>query len=337
MTTSKVGYKRILVATDFSPHADAALKQAVWLARQTGVCIVLAHTLRDLRRAVNSSSYNARMDLLYGEGEVFQREIRQESDTKMRRLIENLHATDLNVMFETLLGEPFVEITHAVQQEGYDLVLVGTRGLAPWEQFFVGSTAKRLIRKCPASVWIAKEQQMGPPKVVLASTDFSDVSLKAVKQSLWIAQQANAEFHLLHVVDSMDVPEDVISKIPEGRSLRNEINAEAERRLESFIESEGADRSRIRLHLAWGTPWKDICRTAQHLNAELIALGTVGRSGIKGLLLGNTAEKVLSTCDCSVLTVKPDGFVSPIDPACWPLHPGQSDETSTTEHRGGDY
>jgi nucleotide-binding universal stress UspA family protein len=276
------------------------------------------------------------MDLLYGEGDLFQREIRKESDAKMRRLIVNLNAMDLNIKFETLLGEPFVEITHAVQQEGYDLVLAGSRGLAPWEQFFIGSTAKRLIRKCPASVWIAKDEHVGPPKVVLASTDFSEVSFKAVNQALWVAQQADAEFHLLHVVDSMDIPEDVISKIPQGSSLRDEINAEAKKRLESFVESLGADNSRIRLHLAWGTPWKDICRTAQHLHADLIALGTVGRSGIKGLLLGNTAEKVLNTCDCSILTVKPDGFVSPIPPASWPLHPGPSDESTPTGHRAGD-
>ena len=49
--------------------------------------------------------------------------------------------------------------------------------------------------------------------------------------------------------------------------------------------------------------------------AELIVIGTVGRSGIKGMRLGNTAEKVLDTCACSILTVKPDGFVSPIEPA----------------------
>jgi universal stress protein E len=322
------GYRQILVATDFSAHADAALKQAVWLARQTGACIVLAHTLPDLRRAVHSASYRARMDLLRGEGDLFQREIRQESDTKMRRLIEQVNATDLNIGFETLLGEPFVEITHAVQQEGYDLVLAGSRGLAVWEQFFVGSTAKRLIRKCPASVWIAKDEHVGPPKVVLAATDFSDVSVKAVKQALWVAQQASAEFHLLHVVDSTDVPEDIISRIPEGSSLVNEIKAEAERRMESIVESICAERSRIRLHFAAGTPWRDICRTAQHLHADLVALGTVGRSGIKGLLLGNTAEKVLGTCDCSILTVKPDGFVSPIAPACWPLHPGPREEPS---------
>ena len=57
MTSIKQGYERILVATDLSPHADAALKQAVWLARQTGARIVLAHTLPDLRRAVHGTSY----------------------------------------------------------------------------------------------------------------------------------------------------------------------------------------------------------------------------------------------------------------------------------------
>lgn len=51
-----------------------------------------------------------------------------------------------------------------------------------------------------------------------------------------------------------------------------------------------------------------------HQAADLIVIGTVGRSGIQGLLLGNTAEKVLDTCDCSIFTVKPDGFVSPIQP-----------------------
>jgi len=44
-------------------------------------------------------------------------------------------------------------------------------------------------------------------------------------------------------------------------------------------------------------------------------MGTVGRSGIKGVLLGNTAERILDRCDCSILTVKPDDFVSPISPA----------------------
>ncbi len=310
-------YDRILVAVDFSPDAAAALKQAVWLARQTGVQIVLAHTIPDLSKSVYWGPY---------EREMNQRELRDRSDTAMRRMIVDLNAMDLDVKFETLLGEPFVEITHAVQEEGYNLVLSGTRGLGKWEHFFVGGTAKRLIRKCPSSVWIVKVGHICPPKVVLAATDFSDVSLKAVKEGLRVAQQASAEFHLLHVVDSRDVPEDLISRIPKGSSLRQEINEEATRRLEEFLDSLAVDRTQIQVHLSWGTPWQEIQRISRHQAADLIVIGTVGRSGIKGLLLGNTAEKVLDTCDCSILTVKPDGFVSPIDPASWQLHPGPEEE-----------
>ena len=175
MTDDFSGYRKILVGTDFSAYADAALKQAVWLARQSPAEITLAHTLPDLRHVVHSASTRAKLDLLQGEGEIFEREVRLASDTRMRQMIADLGATELDVSCETLLGEPCVELTHAVQSEGYDLVLAGTRGLASWEQFFVGSTAKRLIRKCPANVWIVKAEHVGPPRVVLATTDFSDV------------------------------------------------------------------------------------------------------------------------------------------------------------------
>ena len=114
----------------------------------------------------------------------------------------------------------------------------------------------------------------------------------------------------------------MIAKESRYASLRREINEDATQRLEAFVQSLDTDRSRVHSHLSWGTPWKEICQAAQRLSVDLIVLGTVGRSGIKGVLLGNTAEQVLGTCDCSILTVKPDGFVSPIEPASWPLHPG---------------
>jgi nucleotide-binding universal stress UspA family protein len=243
----------------------------------------------------------------------------------MRQLVADLGAADLNVVCETLLGEPFVQLTHAVQAEGYDLVLAGTRGRSAWEEFFVGSTAKRLIRKCPSSVWIVKAEHVGPPKAVLAATDFSDVSLKAAAYGLWLARQAEAEFHLLHLIDSTDIPEELMSKLPHGSSLRDEINQEATSRLEAFLDSLQADRSKALIHLSWGTPWREITRLAEHVSADLVAMGTVGRSGIKGMLLGNTAEKVLAACNSSILTVKPDDFVSPIEPPFWPLHPEGED------------
>lgn len=320
MTNIPQGYQHILVATDFSPHAEAALKQAVWLARQNGARIVVMHTLPDRLREVHSETMRAQLDLLYGEGETVPRELRHKSEARMKQMIVDLQATDLDVRFQTLPGEPFVELTHAVQEEGFDLVLAGTRGLAAWERFLVGSTAQRLIRKCPSSVWIVKAEHVGPPKKVLAATDFSEVSRRAAREGLWIAQQASAEFHLLHLIDyQMDVPKDVVTQLPLDVPLRREVNELARKNLESFVESLDTDPAKVHLHLSWGTPWQEVDRLAQHLNIDLIALGTVGRSGIKGVLLGNTAERILSTCNCSILAVKPVDFVSPIGPLVRPL------------------
>jgi nucleotide-binding universal stress UspA family protein len=315
------GYQKILVAIDFSPHSDAALNQAVWLARKSGAKVALAHSIPDIREALCGTSYEGRLDFLYGEGNAFQREIRRHSDAGMQKKIMSLRAVDLDITFEALLGAPFVEIIHAVQQEGHDLVLAGTRGKAAWTESFIGSTAKRLIRKCPASVWIVKGEHTEPPKVVLAATDFSEVSFKAAMQGLWIARQSGAAFHVLHVIDPTDIPEALISVIPDGGTLEVERKENARKRLDAFVESLPSDHARIQAHLVSGVSSKEVGRIAEQLNADLIAIGTVGRNGIKRLLLGNTAEKVLSTCDCSILTVKPDGFVSPIDPPVWPLHP----------------
>lgn len=321
MSTTKPLFNNILVATDFSAHADAAFRQAIWLARKASSKITLAHSLPDLRRVMYTASLQARMDLLYGEGNQFQQEIRQKSDDAMRRKIVDLKATDLAVKCETLLGEPYVQLTHAVQAEHYDLVMAGSRGLAKWETFFVGSTSKRLIRKCPASIWIVKSEHAHPPKVILIPTDFSDVSLKAVTHGLWLSQITGAEVHLLHVTDPLDLPEDYLFPFPDMESLRKELEESAKVRLHTLLASLPTEGNCIQEHIVQGTAWQEIKRLTKQLSADLIVMGTVGRSGIKGLLLGNTAERVLDTCDCSILTIKPDDFVSPFLPAVWPLHP----------------
>jgi universal stress protein E len=259
---------------------------------------------------------NMYLELLANEGESLkdlEAEAIREAHSKLQKLAEQMSAS-VEVQTQVYLGQAYAEITHTVQREGYDLVLAGTRGLAQWEQFLVGSTAKRLIRKCPSSVWIVKAEHVDQPKVVLAATDFSDVSQKAVAQGLMIAKRANAAFHLLHVVDSKDVPEDIISNIPKRSSLQQEIVNQATERMNRFIDSLDVERSSIHLHQSWGTPWREIQRIAKLQSVDLVAIGTVGRSGVRGLLMGNTADKVLDSCNCSILTVKPDGFQSPISP-----------------------
>ncbi len=152
-----------------------------------------------------------------------------------------------------------------------------------------------------------KAEHVGLPKSVLATTDFSPVSMKSIKEGFWVAAKAQASFHLVHVIDTDDLPTAV-----EEYVNRAHIQEEIETRLRGILDSLAIPHQRVQLHVLTGSPWQELSQLAHQLNVDLISMGTVGRGGIPGLLLGNTAEKVLRTCECSILTVKPDGFQSPI-------------------------
>jgi hypothetical protein len=66
------------------------------------------------------------------------------------------------------------------------------------------------------------------------------------------------------------------------------------------------------MHLIKGEPAPTLLRAVRQLRGDLLVLGTVARTGVSGFLIGNTAETVLNEVNCSVLAIKPDGFVSPV-------------------------
>ena len=68
------------------------------------------------------------------------------------------------------------------------------------------------------------------------------------------------------------------------------------------------------VHVVKGAPGHVLPRLANELSTTLVVMGTLGRTGLSGLVIGNTAETVLRALRCSVLAVKPEGFVSPIGP-----------------------
>ncbi len=321
MPAESAKYHRILVATDFSAQAEAALRHAVWLARRCQAQLTLVHVLFDrpgnvlFEAGMGGVLDDADRLIEQAHGVARQsahRKAEAAADERLRKLVHDVQADDLSVATTTLVGEPFVEITRFAQREKIDLILIGSTGLSAWEEFLIGSTATRLVRKCPSAVWIARSLDRGPPRKILAATDFSDLGRKAVDEAWQIAQLASAELHLLHVIDGLDLPEDVVGQTPEGVSIRKRVNDNAERRLDEFIHTLGLDPGVVHRHLSWGTPWKEIGHFAQHFQIDLVVIGTVGRSGIRGLLLGNTAERVLHTCGCGILTVKPTAFESPI-------------------------
>jgi len=323
MTEPFAGYKAILAATDFSPHGSGALARAVWLAQQSCQKLVVANVVTDLRRAIHHTSYRSRIEFLEGNEEHFQRELRRDADQKLKHAIATLGATGIDIKYETLLGEAYEELIHSVQQEGYDLLIAGTRGYGAVKSLLLGSTAKHLVRQCPASVWIVKQEQAKPLVTILAAADMSDVSARAIQQAAWLAQRAGARLHVAHVIESGGLSDELLNRtIAEDpkKSVRTLIDNEVGQQFRDFLAQQGIQHAQS--HLLWGSAARETIRLARELKADVIVMGTVGRRGLQGILLGNTAEDVLSHAECDVLAVKPAGFVSSIRPAGWPLHPG---------------
>src|SRR6185369_2017205 len=266
------GFKSVLAATDFSAHSVAALHRAIWVAQKSTRQLVVAHVVADIRKAIHHTSYRSRIEFLEGNEEHFQHELRRDADNKLKRQIVGLGSSGVEIKYETLLGEPYEELIHSVQQEGYDLVVAGTRGHSALQRLVLGSTAKRLIRKCPASVWIVKDKEIKPPTSILVAVDMSEVSQVALDQAVWMAQQAGASLHIVHVIESTGLSADLLDTNvagPQSKSLRAVIQTEVVQQLERFLSSMESAGVKTTKHLLWGSPPHETVRLATELNCDL--------------------------------------------------------------------
>lgn len=320
MNESTELFRKILVATDFSQCAAAALEQAAAMARLSEAEITLAHAIPMTRETMEEFVSNP----WYAAANVEEIEQRLEHGTgeRLHAAIEPYKSAGVAIDCKTLWGTPFIEIIHQVQEEAYDLVVVGTRGHSPVSRFLVGGTATKLVRKCPCPVWVAKPRDSARLRSILAPVDLTGVSQKSLRLAALLAQASDSSLHALHVyVDDRDMhlpPLALDFDVDQGLR-RRQARRKALEQFEQFVGSLGLPVQPT-LHLERGEPWKRILACGRRLDADLTVMGTVGRGGISGMLIGNTAEKVLHSAARSLLAVKPEGFVSPVRPPAQAAH-----------------
>ena len=146
-------------------------------------------------------------------------------------------------------------------------------------------------------------------KTILLPTDGSECSGKALAYALSFAKQYGARVVVLHVIDrrweeqtrvvSAEVGQDLTQKIRDGYA------EEARGILREAADAAAKTGVSVETRVLTGVPYEDIVRVAEELPADLIILGTHGRTGMSHLLLGSVAERVIRLAPCPVLTVKP--------------------------------
>jgi len=142
---------------------------------------------------------------------------------------------------------------------------------------------------------------------ILAPTDFSSPGTDAVHAAAGLARQYKAELHLLHIVAAQvyyaEMPEMVLPPI-EG--LSKQLLASGKKKLKKLTSNIGKGlHPHIHVEESAARPADAIAETAEEIKADLIVIGSHGRTGLMHILLGSTAERVVREAACNVLVIKP--------------------------------
>jgi len=234
-----------------------------------------------------------------------------------------------------LTGTPFLEIIRDVLRTGRDLVIKCPESPDWLDRLFSGDDM-HLLRKCPCPVWMIKPETGESYQRVLAAVDVDDNYPPAeleTRQALngmvmeiggALAVSEFAELHVVHAWQAigesamrdgafMHRPEEEVNAYVE------QVRAHHARRLDELMRDAGVklgsdamDYLKPQLHLLKGSARKEIPVLAKRLQVDCIVMGTVARTGIRGFIMGNTAETILEQIGCSVLAIKPPGFITPV-------------------------
>jgi universal stress protein A len=140
---------------------------------------------------------------------------------------------------------------------------------------------------------------------ILAPTDFSDYSKKALSDALELAQTFGAKLSLLHVIEPPPYPIEGFVPPTMGADLLGDLERQASTELAQLLPDAQEATIEVTRAVAIGAPSQKIVETAEAEHVDLIVMATHGRTGLSHLLIGSVAERVVRTAPCPVLTIRP--------------------------------
>ncbi len=291
--------KRIIVGHDLRAGGDAALRSAAVLAKRYGAALRLVHVIEP------PHSYERIAHPLASPSVV--EEIAQKIGAKLEALAVSRDLTGLQVEYEVRRGKPFVELIIARRAWSADLLVVGNAH----EQGarLLGSTSERVVRKAMVPVMVAKKVLSANAQTFLVPTDFSDCAKKAAAEALTLAESFSGRVVFLHVVDlypsyAFSYTDDIAVPLVLPPPAPEQIEAE----WQDFLSGLPLDKVAWEKSTQEGEPTTEIVQQAEIRQADLIVIGTHGRTGLEHMLMGSVADKVVRTASCPVLTIRPEAF-----------------------------
>lgn len=316
-------FQNILVIIDSGSGPAAALQRAVSLARNNQatltLCAVVDAIPTEMPLAVSAVTPAELADFAFDE-----------KQDQLEQILQSVNTAGLSIRTRVLVGKPFIEIIRQVLACDHDLIIKNADSETGLKEMLFGSTDMHLMRKCPCPVWIIKPTDEPHYRRILAAVDQDPAGAEKGALNRQILEMSTslalAEFSELHVVHAWHLIGENYLRSGRSRYSDAEVNslvsdAACNRRdwLETLVNTcaakptdDALDDVRPQLHVIEGAAGRVVPALARQLDVDLIVMGTVARSGIAGFFIGNTAESILMQINCSVLTLKPPGFVSPV-------------------------
>ena len=282
--------KRILVATDFSERSDRAVRRATLLAKTSGASLSVGHVIDDdqPRRILRAEQQAAEAVLA--------------EQTRSLREIDGLECAS-----RIVLGDPFEGITAAVREDDADLLVIGPHRRQVLRDVFVGTTAERTIRASDRPVLMANGIPAGPHRHILVAVDLSGCSGDAVRAVQNLGLEAKAAVSVVHIFDAPAAGLMVRASSTEDE-IQDYLADEEERasgELAAFLQDLDLKPMQRFLKHNESSIAYTICAAAREVSADLIVVGTHGRTGIVKTLLGSVAAETLRSSDRDVMAVPP--------------------------------
>jgi universal stress protein E len=313
-----VQFRNILVGVDvsqsyrpgsnnFSPPVQEAIRTALWLAEKNKAVLTFVTSI-EVPEGVPFSSVTAEQTPSIAVS------LADTARNLLSQLAQDAHVKGISAKIEVACGKGWVEIIRRVRNDEHDLVIVGTRNSRGVERFLLGSTAQRLLRNCPCPVWVVRPGGTTNVARIMVASDLQPVSAKALGFAAAIAALVPAEVRVVHAVH---YPFDRIwATHVDGISTETydeRARTEARAILAQQVAGLATTHERIEIDIIDGAQGVDLAILGyieQH-RIDMLVIGTVARGGLPGILIGNTAERLLHSVPCSLLAVKPDDFICP--------------------------
>lgn len=304
-------FNRILAATDTRYDDHPIVAEAAEIAKRNDASLLVVDVVPEF-------PWLTRM--FVSDHEHMRKLIAEEKQQKLAALVEPFRKDGLKVKTKVLLGKSSVEIIREVMRGEYDLVMRVAKGKESSRAGFFGRTGIQLLRKCPCAVWLVAPNTTPRFKHVMGCVDTSsgDAIDRELNDEIYELAKSISQYHdgRLSILQSWSIFNEqmVVNRMSQEDRLKfeNESRRRITRLLDEFLQNHGDNVKGEHAVVLKGEAASVITNYANAHEVDLVVMGTIGRSGLSGMIMGNTAERILEQLECSVLAIKPAGFQSPI-------------------------